>query len=262
LNETGGYNLGVGAGALQANSTGGYNVAIGAGALATLGADGAAASRNNTAVGAGALGNATTGSYNIAIGYNAGSSADGVSNNIIIGATALSTSAPAINLGVQGTQTATFVAGIFGAAVTGSPVVVNSLGQLGIAPSSARFKENIQDMGSASEAILALRPVTFRYKPEIDPAGRPQFGLVAEEVAKISPDLVTRDAKGQIFTVRYDAVNAMLLNEFRKQHERLETQKRTIAQLETEVAELVERNRNYEALASRLAALEHGLDSN
>jgi len=111
-------------------------------------------------------------------------------------------------------------------------------------------------MGSTSDAIFALRPVTFRYRLEIDPAGEAQFGLVAEEVAKISPDLVTRDATGQIFTVRYDAVNAMLLNEFRKQHEEEATQSQTILQLQDRVAALAAQDRDFAALAARIDALE------
>jgi hypothetical protein len=130
---------------------------------------------------------------------------------------------------------------------------VGSNGQLGTNPSSQRFKTDIQDMGAASEAILALRPVTFRYRPEIDPKGVPQFGLVAEEVAKISPELVTRDAKGEIYAVRYSAVNAMLLTEFRKQHDKVQGQEKTIAEQQAEIAALMARLDSQDA---RLAALE------
>ncbi len=99
---------------------------------------------------------------------------------------------------------------------------MNANGQLGVAPSSERFKAEIKPMDNASEAILALKPVTFRYKHEIDPNGIPQFGLVAEQVAKVNPALVDRDGKGEIYTVRYEAVNAMLLNEFLKEHQKVE----------------------------------------
>jgi uncharacterized coiled-coil protein SlyX len=118
------------------------------------------------------------------------------------------------------------------------PVVEDlSTGQLGIgATSSARFKAEIKPMDKASEAILALKPVTFRYKQMIDPKGIPQFGLVAEEVEKVNPDLVTRDTKGEVHTVRYEAVNAMLLNEFLKAHRKMEEQEATIAQLKSTVA--------------------------
>src|SRR5439155_15570985 len=107
----------------------------------------------------------------------------------------------------------------------------NASGQLGVAVSSARYKNQIKPMDKASEAILALKPVTFRYKQEIDQEGIPQFGLVAEEVEKVNPDLVARDANGKIYTVRYEAVNAMLLNEFLKEHHKVQEQKATIVQL-------------------------------
>src|SRR5206468_10193867 len=123
-----------------------------------------------------------------------------------------------IRIGKQGTQRTTFIAGISGATVTGTAVVVDSNGQLGVAPSSQRFKDAIKPMDKASEEILALKPVTFRYKHELDPEGIPQFGLVAEDVERVNPDLVVRDADGKVYTVRYEAVNAMLLNEFLKQH--------------------------------------------
>src|SRR5207248_9547963 len=102
-----------------------------------------------------------------------------------------------------------------------------------------RFKDKIKPMDKASEAILALKPVTFCYKKEIDPQGIPQFGLVAEQVAKVNPDLVARDAKGEVYTVRYEAVNAMLLNEFLKEHRRVETQQAMIAELKNEIETLV-----------------------
>ena len=120
----------------------------------------------------------------------------------------------------------TFIKGISGVAVSGAAVVVNSTGQLGVAASSERFKDNIKPIDKASEAILALEPVSFRYKKEIDASGTPQFGLVAEEVQKINPDLVVRDAEGKPYTVRYDAVNAMLLNEFLKEHHKVEQQRK------------------------------------
>jgi len=116
-------------------------------------------------------------------------------------------------------------------------IPVNSDGKLGTVVSSARYKDNVQPMDKASEAILALKPVTFRYKKELDPDGIPQFGLVAEEVEKINPDLVARDEQGKPYTVRYEAVNAMLLNEFLKAHRTMEHQKTTIAQLESTDAE-------------------------
>src|SRR5437762_9224665 len=127
-----------------------------------------------------------------------------------------------IRIGRQGTQTTTFIGGISGATVpTGVAVIVDSSGHLGTITSSARFKDEIKPMDKASEVILALKPVTFRYKQEIDPDGIPQFGLVAEQVEKVNPDLVVRDAEGKHYTVRYEAVNAMLLNEFLKEHRKV-----------------------------------------
>src|SRR5207249_1016683 len=111
-------------------------------------------------------------------------------------------------------------------------VHISGSGQLGIGPpSSVRFKQNIKPMDKACDAILALKPVTFRYKKEIDPDALPQFGLVAEEVEKVNPNLVARDDQGKVYTVRYDAVNAMLLNEFLKEHRRVEQQEATITRL-------------------------------
>jgi septal ring factor EnvC (AmiA/AmiB activator) len=135
------------------------------------------------------------------------------------------------------TQTRAFIAGIFAVPVTGTGVVVDSDGQLGVAASSRRFKDEIKSMDKASEAILGLKPVTFRYKHEIDPKRIPQFGLVAEEVAKVNPDLVACDAKGEPYTVRYDAVNAMLLNEFIKEHHKVQEQEAAIADLRSTMAQ-------------------------
>jgi Chaperone of endosialidase len=143
-----------------------------------------------------------------------------------------------IRIGTVGTHNATFVAGISGSAITGTAVVVNSNGRLGVAASSARFKEQIKPMDKASEAIHALKPVTFRYKKALDPDRIPQFGLVAEEVEKVNPDLVARDADGKVYTVRYEAVNAMLLNEFLKQHRKVEQQDATIAKQQKQIEAL------------------------
>ena len=161
-----------------------------------------------------------------------------------------------IRIGKQGTQKTTFVAGIFGTAVTGSTVVVNSTGKLGVATSSARFKEAIKPMDKASEAVLALKPVTFRYKQELDPDRIPQFGLVAEEVEKVNPDLVVHDDNGKPFTVRYEAVNAMLLNEFLKEHRKVQEQEARIAELKSIAAkqEMInaQQQRETKALAATL----------
>jgi trimeric autotransporter adhesin len=217
-NTTGNNNTANGFEALFSNTTGSNNTVDGLLALEnnTIGHD-------NSAEGFEALANNTTGSSNIALGSNAGINLTTGSNNIDIGAPGAAGESKKIRIGKQGTQSATFIAGIRGATVaSGVAVVVSSNGQLGTVTSSARFKDKIKPMDKASEAILALKPVTFRYKEEIDPDGIPQFGLVAEEVEKVNPDLITRDEEGKPTTVRYEAVNAMLLNEFLKEHRKVE----------------------------------------
>ena len=208
---TGLDNTAIGFAALLSNTTGTDNTATGAFALDSN-------ISGNTANGAGALFSNTTGASNIALGFVAGYNLTTGDHNIDIGTLGVAGEARTTRIGTQGTQTATYVAGISGAGVAGVPVKVNAAGRLGTAPSSERFKQNIKPMDKASEAILALRPVTFRYKPELDAEGIPQFGLVAEEVEKVNPNLVARDDQGKTYTVRYEAVNAMLLNEFLKEH--------------------------------------------
>jgi hypothetical protein len=134
-------------------------------------------------------------------------------------------------------QTSTFIAGIFSQFSGGLPVLVDGSGKLGTGVSSVRFKQNIQDMGESSDALMALRPVTFHYKPELGPNGTAQFGLVAEEVEKVNPALVVRDADGKPYTVRYEAVNAMLLNEFLKEHKKVEELEGIVASLAATVKE-------------------------
>jgi hypothetical protein len=156
----------------------------------------------------------------------------GSSGNIDIGTGATSGDSATIRVGTSGIQGSAFVAGIYGAtAASGVPVFVTSSNQLGTLTSSRRFKEDIQNMDDASDTLLALHPVTFRYKPEIDPVGVPQFGLVAEDVEKVNPDLVAHDPQGRPYTVRYEAVNAMLLNEFLKEHRKVEAQNAKIDEL-------------------------------
>jgi predicted ribosome quality control (RQC) complex YloA/Tae2 family protein len=136
--------------------------------------------------------------------------------------------------------TDTFIRGISGATASGGAAVfVNGNGKLGTMTSSKRFKDEIKPMDRASEAILALRPVSFRYKKEIDPQRIPQFGLVAEDAEKVNPDLVIRDSQGKPQTVRYDQVNAMLLNEFLKAHRKVQEQEATISRLEKEIEAVV-----------------------
>src|SRR3954467_3914139 len=200
----------------------------------------------NTAIGSYALQRIDTlaGSNNIALGYFAGGKVVNGINGIFlgnIGPLSEATDQNTIRIGTQVTATdfhgfthnphvATYIAGISEAGVSGAPVLVSADGQLGIALSAVRFKEAIKPIDTASEAIFALNPVTFRYKEQFDPKRVPQFGLVAEEVEKVNPDLVRRDPDGKLQTVRYDAVNAMLLNEFLKEHKKVQEQGATIAQ--------------------------------
>jgi len=178
--------------------------------------------------------NNTTGSNNTAIGAGAGENLTIGDNNIDIANPGVAGESATIRIG-SGNQTSTFLAGINGTAVTGTGVVVSASGQLGVATSSARFKYEIKPMDKTSEALFALKPVCFRYKKEIDQAGTSQFGLVAEQAEKVNPDLVVRDKEGKPYTVRYDAVNAMLLNEFLKEHRTVQEQGVIIARLQRQI---------------------------
>jgi len=210
-----------------ATTTGANNTGIGRQALVDNTAGG-----DNTAVGRDALGHNTTGSNNIALGVGAGVNLISGDDNIYVGHSGVS-QADTIRIGNN--QTRAFVAGITGVPVTGTAVVVGIFGELGVAPSSQRFKDDIKPMDKASEALLRLKPVAFRYKQEIDPAGTPQFGLVAEEMEKVNPDLVVRDKQGKAYSVRYEQVNAMLLNEFLKAHKALIEEQRTVEQQQKEI---------------------------
>jgi trimeric autotransporter adhesin len=245
LNASGALNTASGGQALSNNATGNYNTADGFSALffnttgTTNTADGYLAlysnttGGNNTATGVNALINNTTGNANIALGVNAGQNLTTGNNNIDIGNAGVAGESNRIRIGTKGTQQATFIAGISGKTVAGGVnVIIDSNGHLGTIVSSERFKDAIKPMDKASEAILALKPVTFRYKHELDPDGIPQFGLVAEQVEKVSPDLVARDDQGKPYTVRYEAVNAMLLNEFLKEHRTVQELKSTVAKQE------------------------------
>jgi len=231
-NTTGFVNTATGSSALASNKTGSGNIATGSGALGsnTTGAV-------NTAIGAAALVRNTTGNNNTALGAGAGSNLNTGDNNIDIGNPGADHEANTIRIGTQGTQTATFIAGVSGGAVIGQYVKVNDAGQIGTAPSSKRFKDEIRPMDKASEAILALKPVAFRYKKDIDPDRTLQFGLVAEDVEKVNPDLVAPDKDGKPYTVRYEAVNAMLLNEFLKEHRMVGELKKEITALTATVKE-------------------------
>jgi hypothetical protein len=233
FNNTADRNTATGAFALYSNTTGFGNAANGNVALLSN-----TTGEFNTANGIEALVSNTTGGSNIALGAFAGGDLTTGDFNIDIGNVGVAAEANTIRIGTSGDQTRTFIAGISGAAVAGAAVKVNANGQLGVAPSSERFKAEIKPMDKASEAILALKPVTFRYKKELDPTGIPQFGLVAEQVAKVNPALVDRDGKGEIYTVRYEAVNAMLLNEFLKQHRNVQELEATVVQQQKEIQAL------------------------
>jgi hypothetical protein len=214
-------NTATGAYALSGNTTGSGNTANGVGALS-----GNATGYYNTGIGFGAMQNAS-GNFNTALGFQAGVNQTIGSDNVYIGTGAV---------GAAGESNACYIASIFGqTSAAGVPVVINSNNKLGTATSSRRFKEEIQPMDKTSAVLLALKPVTFRYKREIDPARTSQFGLVAEEVEKVNPNLVVRDKEGKPYTVRYDAVNAMLLNEFLKTHRKVEEQNGKIQQQEATI---------------------------
>ncbi len=256
----GGGNTAVGDGALAASGLGNHNTAVGVGAAENVGVVGGTKVGNgNTAIGFNALLNAF-GSNNIAVGDNAGANLNTLfsfpnDNTIEIGNAGEDADSGTIRIG-NASQFRTFIAGIHGVNEGGAgiaAVYINSAGQLGTTPppSSRRFKKEIKPMAQTSEAILGLKPVTFYYKS--DTKDTPQFGLIAEEVAQVNPDLVVRDDKGEIYTVRYDAVNAMLLNEFLKEHRTVEEQKATIVQLKQDFqSKLAEQQKQIKALASGL----------
>src|SRR5436309_6702773 len=289
-NTIGSNNTAVGFNALDNNTTGNNNTATGVGALegpfspgstgSSNTADGYQAlysyttGSNNTAVGYQALFSNTTGIDNTAIGYNAllnatgsnniglgllaGSSLTTGSNNIDIGNKGVAGDSNTIRIGTKArTETTTYTPGISGVTVAGGVgVIIDTNGHLGTVTSSERFKDEVKPMDKASEVILALKPVTFRYKHHLDPAGIPQFGLVAEEVEKVNPDLVARDAEGKIYAVRYEAVNAMLLNEFLKEHRKVEEQQVCITELNSRVAKqekiIAQQQKGTEALTAQL----------
>jgi hypothetical protein len=245
-NREGKSNTAIGAAALDANISGDRNTATGVEALSgSKGSDNTAngfqalfnltTGNSNTAVGSLALGNLRTGNSNIGIGYRSGRSLFTGNNNIYVANDGVDMDSNTIRVGGS-SQSRSFITGISGVAVApGLPVNVNAGGQLGTAPSSQRFKDEIKAMDQTSEAILALKPVTFRYKKEIDPERTPQFGLVAEDVQKVDPDLVMHDKDGKPYSVRYEAVNAMLLNEFLKAHRKIEKHGATIVRQQEQI---------------------------
>ena len=261
-NTAGANNTAGGIGALFQNTIGNFNTAFGTQALESNTTAG-----KNTALGFWALLDNTTGVNNIAVGYQAGINLSTGSNNIDIGNLGVAGDANKIRIGKQGTQKNAYIAGIFGATVANAVAVrIDSTGHLGTLTSSARFKEAIKPMDKASEAILALKPVTFCYKEELDPDKIPQFGLIAEQVEKVDPDLVVRDEDGKVNTVRYEAVNAMLLNEFLKEHRKVQEQAATTTKLEATVAKqnemIAKQQKQIEALSTTVQKVSDRLQSN
>jgi Chaperone of endosialidase len=252
-NTDGSSNTAVGFGALFFNALGNGNTAIGDSALSSNTAD------SNTAVGFQALLSNTTGMRNTVAGYQALDHLTNGQRNIAIGyqAGSLVTSGnDIICIGAAGgnVDRSCFIGHIFGEPVNGfaTPVAVDSNGKLGTPASSRRFKDDIKPMDKASEGILALKPVTFHYKS--DTKNTPQFGLVAEEVAEVNPNLVVRDNNGEIYTVRYEAVNAMLLNEFLKEHRKVEKLEAIVTEQKSEFQKrLAEQQEQIEALTTGLA---------
>jgi hypothetical protein len=268
-NTTGNNNTAIGYGALLANTIGSDNTAIGYHAAwnTETGDNNTAIGRNalaanggsqNTAIGVQALENNASGN-NTAIGYLAGSNNTSGTQNIALGAFAgldVTTADNVICIGVNGDNVSDscFIGNIFGGTVPGgATVIIDNNGHLGTIVSSRRFKDQIKPMDKASETLYALKPISFHYKKEIDPQGTNQFGLVAEEVEKVNPDLVVRDKEGKPYTVRYDQVNAMLLNEFLKEHRKVEELEATVArQQKSFESKIAEQNRQIEALTSGL----------
>ena len=227
-NTTGTHNTAEGSGTLFHNITGTTNTAIGTDALFNN-----TTGNTNLAIGDSALNSNTTGSDNFGIGFNSGFAVVTANNVICIGA----------RVAGADVSNSCYIGNIFGqTSSAGTAVFINSEGKLGTTTSSKRFKEGIKPMDKTSESLFSLKPVSFRYKKEIDPASTSQFGLVAEDVEKVNPDLVVRDKDGKPYSVRYDQVNAMLLNEFLKAHRRMEEQDRRIegltAQLKQQAAQI------------------------
>ncbi len=272
-NSTGNFNSAFGALALTANTTATFNSAFGCNSLgSTTGGEtsacGAGALGNNStgtensAFGSSALSSLSSGNTNIAVGRNAGQALSVGSNNIYIGNnTGAATEGGRLRIGEEGVQTDAFVAGISANVVAGSPVLVNGSSELGVAASSLRFKHAVRDMGDSSGMLMSLRPVTFRYREEyVGPDDTTHFGLVAEEVAKVAPDLVHFDDEGRPFSVRYEFLAPLLLNEVQKQQRTLAAQKARIgvqaAAIESQSAQLAQQQERISAVLARIERLE------
>ena len=213
------------------NTSGNNNSAFGTSALSS-GTTGS----NNTGLGASALYNNTTGSSNIGVGYQGGFKLTTGSNNIDIGNEGKASDAGIIRIGTAGTQTVTYIAGIVDSKLTGSEVVITASGQLGVKASSERYKTDIAPMGSVSEKFRQLRPVSFHLKA--DPSGEVQYGLIAEEVAKVYPELVIRDENGRIDGVRYDELAPIMLNEVQKQQQTIAAQAAQLRDMQQQLTEI------------------------
>jgi hypothetical protein len=257
-NEFGFENTAVGFQALYSHQSGIANTAVGYQAL--FHTDGFPLANTNTAVGYQALFHNTLGHSNTAVGSEALENNTGGLNNIAVGRLAglsVTTASNVICIGDGGADVSDscYIGNIFGqASGDGVPVFVNSNNKLGTTTSSKRFKEEIKPIDKASESLFSLKPVAFRYKHEIDPAGRSQFGLVAEDVEKVNPDLVVRDQEGKPYTVRYDQVNAMLLNEFLKEHRRVEKLEVTVARQQKGIEVLMAQLKEQAAQIQKVSA--------
>jgi hypothetical protein len=248
-NTSGASNVGIGISALYATTTGSQNTAVGIASTTAL-TDGS----NNTALGGGSLATLVAGSSNVALGSSAGIDLQNGSGNVYLGHRGSATESQTLRIGAA--QTRAFIAGIRGRNTGSSntvPVVIDENGQLGTVASSRRFKENIVDMGDASSLLMRLRPVTFQYRDDRNPAGPAvQYGLIAEEVASVAPGLVVHAADGEVESVFYEFLPPMLLNELQKQQRSLNAQKARVAELENKVAVLARQAQRTAALLARL----------
>lgn len=236
-NLVGNDNTSLGFSTLSANVTGGNNVALGAASMW----DNVTGSYN-TAVGSNTLYALSSGSWNIALGYQAGNLLGSGNNNIDIGNTGISTDSGIIRIGSAGSQSSAFIAGVSTTNITGVPVLINSSGQLGIASSSVRFKQDITAVGGDSSDLMKLRPVKFRYRQEVmNGSAVTHFGLIAEEVAKVYPELVVYDDTGLPFSIAYQELPSLLLSELQKQHSEIEEQRHKLDSQAEEIKDLKQR---------------------
>ncbi len=241
-NDTGTNNTATGQGALTSNTNGIFNTANGEAALS-----GNTSGQSNTAVGSGALGGNTSGNNNIAVGYGAGNLLTTGDNNIDIGNSGVGGESNTIRIGSG--QSTTFIAGILNILASGIAVFINpSTGQLGVIPSSRRFKDDIANMADSSSGLMKLRPVTFHYKSDRNPSGPTlQYGLIAEEVAEVYPGMVAYSADGKVETVMYQFLAPMLLNEYQKQQRRIDVQAALLSRQTDRIAELERERRSQTA---------------